>query len=126
MIRIAIIGLVTMLLAIQFKGKNSEYSLYISIAGCILIFYMGLRTLDEIIGTIRTIQSYINVNSAYITILVKMVGIAYIAEFSSNLCKDAGYSAIGSQIELVGKLSILAISMPILQALLDTINEFLK
>ena len=54
-----------------------------------------------------------------------MIGITYIAEFSSGLCKDAGYGSLGSQIEIFGKLSVLAVSMPILLALLDTVQQFL-
>ncbi len=125
MVRIAVIGLATMLLAVQFKNRNTEYGVYIGIAGCLFICFVGLRSLDEIIQTIRTIQGYIQINSAYVSILIKMVGIAYLAEFSANLCKDAGYSAIASQIELVGKLSVLGVSMPVLEALLETIGEFL-
>ena len=58
--------------------------------------------------------------------LLKIVGITYIADFSSNLCKDAGYGAIAGQIEIFGKLSVLAISTPILMALLETVQSFLK
>ena len=53
-----------------------------------------------------------------------MVGIAYISEFSANLCKDAGYGGIASQIEMFGKLSILAMSLPVLTTLLTVIEEF--
>ena len=55
-----------------------------------------------------------------------MIGITYVAEFSSGICKDAGYQTIAVQIEIFGKLMILVLSMPILTALLDTIREFLS
>ena len=58
-------------------------------------------------------------------ILIKMLGIAFTAEFSSNLCRDVGYSSVAAQIELIGKLSILLISAPIVEALLDTIFAFM-
>ncbi len=51
-----------------------------------------------------------------------MTGITYIAEFSSGICKDAGYGALGTQIEIFGKLSILAVSLPVILALLDTLQ----
>ncbi|MDF2951841.1 MAG: putative rane protein [Anaerocolumna sp.] len=125
MIQIALIGIVVVLMGIQFKSTKAEYAIYISIAGCILIFYLGISRLEIIINAIRKIQSYINLNETYITILIKIIGITYIAELSSNICKDCGYSAVANQIELVGKLTILATGMPILLALLDTINNFL-
>lgn len=67
----------------------------------------------------------IRINRIYLTTLLKIAGITYIAEFSSGICKDAGFGSIGSQIEIFGKLSILAVSMPIVLALLETLQSFL-
>ncbi|MDI9509143.1 MAG: stage III sporulation protein AD [Clostridiales bacterium] len=125
MIDVAIIGIISVLLAIVFKKGKEEYSLYISIAACFIILLLGIGKLELILETIGRLQGYININKAYINILIKIIGITYVTEFSAALCKDSGYQAIGDQVELVGKLSILAISMPILLALLDTINNFL-
>ncbi|MGN6715469.1 stage III sporulation protein AD [Anaerocolumna jejuensis DSM 15929] len=125
MVQIALVGISVILLAIIFKNYKSEYSVYISLAGCILIFYLGLSKLELIISTIKKIQAYINLNESYLGILIKIIGITYIAEFSADLCKDFGHTAVANQIELVGKLTILATGMPILLALLDTINKFL-
>jgi stage III sporulation protein AD len=125
MIRIALIGIIAVFLSIQFKNGKSEYGTYISLAACIIIFGLGISKLELIIETIHKIQSYIVISQTYIVILIKIIGITYVAEFASNLCKDAGHAAISNQIELVGKLTILSISMPILMALLETINNFL-
>ncbi len=125
MINVAAIGIVAVLIAIIFKKGKEEYSLYISIAACFIIMLLGIGKLEVILATINHLQGYIKISKAYISILIKIVGITYITEFAASLCKDSGYSAIGEQVELVGKLSILAISMPILLALLDTINNFL-
>jgi stage III sporulation protein AD len=65
------------------------------------------------------------VEGSYLTALVKMIGITYIGQFSSGICKDAGYQATGAQIELFCKLSVMVLGMPVLLALLDTIQEFL-
>ena len=56
---------------------------------------------------------------------MKIIGITYIAEFSADICKDAGYGTLASQIGIFSKLSILAVSMPVLSALLQTIHGFL-
>ena len=61
----------------------------------------------------------------YIQTLLKIIGITYIAEFASDLCKDAGYQTVAGQIQIFGKLSVLTISIPILSALLQTIQTFL-
>ena len=67
----------------------------------------------------------INVDNTYIMTLLKMLGVTYVAEFSSGICKDAGYQTIASQIEIFSKLTILVLSLPILVALLQTIQNFL-
>ncbi len=126
MIKVAVIGVVVVVLAILFKKGREEYSLYISIAACILILIWGFSKLQVVLDAISHLQGYIKMNKAYVGILIKIIGITYVTEISSSLCKDSGYHAIGEQIEIVGKLTILAISMPIMLSILDTINSFLE
>lgn len=126
MIKVAIIGITAVLMAIMFKKGKEEYSLYISIGACILIVITGIGKFDVILDSINRMQNYIRINSTYVEMLVKIIGITYVTEISAALCKDTGYQAVGEQIELVGKLTVLAVSMPILLALLETINNFLK
>ena len=80
----------------------------------------------QILDTVRAIGSQIRVKNIYLGTLLKMVGITYIAEFASGICRDAGFSALGTQVEMFGKLSILAVSAPVLQALLETLQVFLS
>lgn len=124
-LQIAAIGLSVVFLAVMLKSYNGTYSLYIVFAGCILIFYFAMDRLSVVFSAINEIQSYIRINSKYLNSLIKIIGITYIAEFGSAICKDAGYSAIASQIEMFGKLSILALSMPVILALLSTVEGLL-
>ena len=125
-LQIGIIGVAGTLLALQFKSGKSEYGIYISIALSILVFAGILGHLERLIETIRKIGSYINVDSVYISTLLKMLGITYVSEFSSSICKDAGYQTIAGQIEIFGKLAVFVLSMPVLLALLDTVRGFLS
>ena len=74
---------------------------------------------------LAAIQDCLPLKAGYIQTLMKIIGITYIAEFASDLCKDAGYQTIAGQIQIFGKLSVLAVSIPVLTALLDTIQTFL-
>lgn len=74
---------------------------------------------------LAVIQDCLPLKAGYIQTLMKIIGITYIAEFASDLCKDAGYQTIAGQIQIFGKLSVLAVSIPVLTALLDTIQTFL-
>ena len=125
MLKIAILGLTGILTALLIKEVKPQFCVYISMATCFLIFFYALNKLSFMTDTLLTLRDYISLKDSYLTSLMKIVGITYIADFSSNLCKDAGYSAIAGQIEFFGKISILAISTPVILALLDTINEFL-
>lgn len=122
---IGVLGIASALLAVELKGLKGEYGVYLVAAVGLVIFFYGVTKLKTVIETIRQVQAYIRLNRMYLEALLKMIGITYIAEFSSGICKDAGYSSLGSQIEIFGKLSVLAVSMPILLALLDTVQQFL-
>ena len=125
MIKIALLGLIAAMVAIQFKGRRPEYGLYISVSACLIIFALGVTKIKSIMAILEKIEGYISISPAYIALLLKMIGITYIAEFATSLCKDAGHDALSNQISIVGKLTILSMSMPIIVSLLDTISEFL-
>ena len=122
MLKIAIAGIVGVLFAMQLKSVRPEYSSYIGMATCVILFFYGVSKLSLVVDTLQYIQNYIQISDIYIKALLKIIGITYIAEFSSAICRDAGYQAVAGQIELFSKLVILAVSMPVLQALLETIN----
>ena len=126
MLRIGIMGVAGTLLAIQFKSGKSEYGIYITVVLRLIIFFSVLGHIGTIVETMKGIGRFIQMDQAYIGTLIKMLGITYIAEFSSGICKDAGYQTIASQIEIFGKLAVMLLSLPILMTLLNTIREFLS
>lgn len=118
-------GLTAVLLAVQLKSVKSEYGVYLVMAAGVFIFLYGLGKMEVILDTLAQIRDSIQIESIYLDMLLRMIGIAYVAEFASGICRDAGYAALGSQIEIFGKLSILAVSMPVFGALLETVQSFL-
>lgn len=124
-LKIAILGMAGVLLAIPLKREKGEYSLFISMAVCICIFVYILTKVETIVHFMERLQSLIAIDRRYIALVLKMVGIGYVAEFAMNICKDAGYTAIGNQIEIFAKLSILVVSIPVLTVCLETIGSFL-
>ena len=123
---VAAVGIIAVLTAVQFKGRGTEFGIYVILAAGVLIFFYSAGKLRILLETVRQIQSCIQMNQVYLTALLKMSGITYIAELASGLCRDAGYSAMGTQIEMFGKLSILAVSAPIVLALFETLESFLN
>ena len=125
-IRAAMIGIVGVLLILQLKNGRSEYGIYLAIGVSLLLFFGMSGKLKEIVETIHTISEAIHIDDFYIKTLLKMLGVVYVAEFASGICKDAGYQTISGQIEIFAKLTILALSMPVMEALILVINRFLK
>ena len=123
-VKIAIMGIVGALLGIMLKGQKKEYELYVTLGVSLCIFYFIMSKLQLVISVVNRMQDYVNLDTSYIGILIKMIGITYVSEFSASLCKDAGYQAVAGQIEMFGKLSILVISMPVIMVLLETIGDF--
>ena len=125
MVQIGILGIAGAVFAVQLKQNKAEFSVYLCIGISLLIFFSIFHYLEVIIETMREVADSIHLNNTYIATLLKMLGVTYVAEFSSGICKDAGYQTIASQIEIFSKLTILVLSLPILVALLNTIQNFL-
>ena len=125
LIKIAFLGVAGVLLAVQFKGQKPEYGIYIGLAIGIVIFGYALRQVQAVTSQFGRIRSYLGDSESYLTILLKVIGITYICEFSSAVCKDAGYQTVAGQIEVLGKLSVMFAGLPILFAVIEQIKNFL-
>ncbi len=123
--KIALIGIVGVLLAIQFKSQKAEYSLYIGFTVSLIIFAYAVRLLQVILERMEALKIFLEGSSSYLGTLLKVVGITYLCEFSAGICKDAGYSAISGQIEMFGKLTVIFAGMPILFAVIEYIQSFM-
>lgn len=119
MLRTALLGILTIMIAMAMKQGRAEFATFVSFTGSILIAWIAVRLLEGITGSFVRLEKLMSIDMEYITLLLKMMGVTYLSEFSSSLCRDAGYSAVAGQIELVGKLTILTIGMPIILTLLE-------
>ena len=122
-IKLALVGIVGILLAVPLKSYKAEYGIYIGIAVCLVILGYGMQYFAGILSSIEQLRKYLNNNYSYITVLLKAVGATYACEFCAGICKDAGYGGIAGQVEMIGKLYILLIGMPVLVALLESIQS---
>ena len=95
-IQAAVLGITAVALAVQLKPLRQEYSVYLILAAGLVIGFLSISRLELILDTVRAIGSQIRVKNIYLGTLLKMVGITYIAEFASGICRDAGFSALGT------------------------------
>ena len=124
-LKISMLGISAVLMALIVKSSRPEYSYYISIAVCVCIFLFIGTKLELILGYAEKMERMIDLDHSYIAMILKMIGVTYVAEFASNICKDCGYQTIAGQIELFAKLSILVLGMPVILAFMETIGELL-
>ena len=120
-VQAALLGLTAILFAAQLKPLKPEYAVYLVLAASIGIGFLGLAKLGVLLETLREIGNGIRIRHVYLTTLLRMAGIAYIAEFTSGICKDAG-----TQVEMVGKLAILAVSAPVVLSLVESLKVFME
>ena len=96
-IRIGAAGIACVLAAIFMKTAKPEYSVYLTMAAGLFILAFAVGKFSYLYESLKKIQQYVPVDTTYMNILMKMIGITYIAEFSSSVCKDAGYQTIAVQ-----------------------------
>lgn len=125
LVKVAFLGIAGVLLAIQFRGSRAEYASYIGLAVSILIFFFSIRQVEAVTAQFSRIGEYLGGADEYLAILLRVVGITYICEFSSDICRDAGYQSVAGQIEILGKLTVMFAGLPVLFAVIEQIQSFL-
>ena len=124
-VKIIGIALTSIIIIIVIKQYKPEFALYISLIACVLILFLLLDKLSGIISLLSNLANRMNGSSDFLKILIKITGIAFLTEFAVSICKDAGESAIGSKVDLGGKVIIITMSIPIISSMLETILKIL-
>ncbi|MGE6258981.1 stage III sporulation protein AD [Heyndrickxia sporothermodurans] len=121
MLKIVGIALITTFLALIIKEQKPNFAfLLVLFVGCAIFLYL-VDQIYSIIQMVERMAKNANVNTIYISTILKIIGIAYIAEFASHISKDAGQGALAAKVELAGKILILAMAIPILTVLIETV-----
>ena len=107
------------------KSNKPEFAILVSIVTGIIIFSMILSKLVFVVDTINSLSNKVDVNISYFNTILKIIGMAYIVEFASQISRDAGQDSIAMKIELGGKVMIMVLALPILLALMDLIIKIL-
>jgi len=119
------IGLIGVILVISLKAQKPEISLLIALCTGIIIIITISSKLAAVFTLLGKYANMAGLDEIYIPLLIKAVGIAYITEFGSSICKDAGESSVASKIELAGKVIIAVLTVPIITSLIELIISIL-
>lgn len=115
------LGVVATIIAIVLKAHRPEIAIQISLLTGIIILMVILGKIAAVVDLLNSYAQKVNIDLIYFSTLLKIIGIAYIAEFGAEVCRDAGEGAIASKVELAGKVIIILLAVPIITSLLDLI-----
>lgn len=117
--------IIGILLAIKLKGMGSSMWAYLSIALSLFVLFYVVNRLSFVFDFLNDVIADIGLESGYFEILIKIVGISYLCEFTANICRESGFVSVAGQVEIGGKLTMMVLSMPILLAIVETITGVL-
>ncbi|MDD6647206.1 MAG: stage III sporulation protein AD [Firmicutes bacterium] len=124
-LKIAAVALTGVILASVMKTVNKEITIYIILATVIILFLSIIDKLWEAFRFLEGIYDNVTYGRSFFPVIIKVLAVAYITDFIAQLCKDSGENAIGSKVELAGKVLIFYLAMPVLSAILELISSLL-
>ena len=124
-IKIIGIALIALIVIILLKQYRPEFAVYISLLAGALILVLVMDKLTGIVNLLQSLADKTSINGTFLTLLIKITGIAFLSEFAVSICKDSGEGAIASKIEIGSKIIIISMSIPIISSLLEIILKVL-
>lgn len=125
LVQIVGIGIVATVIILVLKSQRPEFAVQISIIAGVIIFMLLAAKFSAVVDVLGSLAERAGIKPVYMTTILKITGIAYIAEFGAEICRDAGESSIASKIELAGKIAIVILAVPIITSLLDLVIKIM-
>lgn len=126
--KIVLIGIIGTFLSMTVRAYKPEFGVLTALSTAFLLLFFTVPAISDVVLGIKNLSESALIDGIYIKSVLKIIGIAYVAEFSAELAKDANELLLSKKLELVGKIGIIAVMMPIIQgllsAILDTLSDF--
>ena len=126
MFQIAAVGLICAVLSLAVRSWRPEFSIYISAASGLVLFAMVYSQLEGIISGVSGLFQKSGSAGVYVPVLLKVIGIAYLTDFSAQVCRDAGENGIASKVEMAGKIFIFYAALPVFTSLIRMLQMLLE
>jgi stage III sporulation protein AD len=124
-VQIVGMGFVVTLLILIIRQQKPELAVQLGITLAAIIFLMVLSKIQVVLNVFQDLADRANISQMYLNTILKIIGIAYITEFGSQVCRDAGEGAVAGKIEFAGKIMIMVMAIPIIALVLDTITRLI-
>ncbi len=126
MIQICVLAIAGLFAALIIKKDKPEFAVFIIM---LVSFFIAIRILTILGNAVEELESWESIlggNIAYISLLLKIIGITYVCDFAANLCKDSGYAALSNHIELFGKVAIMVAGFPVIRIMIDMLEGMMR
>jgi stage III sporulation protein AD len=123
--QIVIVGIIGVSLLIVVRQYRPEIALQLSIAIGIIIFLSVIGKINAIMVVLKDLAEQANINMVYMGTVLKIVGIAYIAEFGAQICRDSGEGTVAAKVEFAAKILVLVLALPIIVSILQTLIKLI-
>ncbi|MFK7697198.1 stage III sporulation protein AD [Paenibacillus sp. HJGM_3] len=124
-IQVVGLGFIVTILALILKEQKPLFAFLLSTVTGIFIFLFLIGKISAVIQVLEQLAAHSNINLVFLKTILKIIGIAYIAEFGSQIVRDAGQESIASKIELAGKVIIMVMAIPIITVIVETVVKLL-
>ena len=115
------LALIVTVISVVLKQIRPEIALQLSILAGAAIFILIMSKIKVIVDLLQTLAEQANISSYYLLIVLKIVGVAYLAEFGAQICRDAGEGALATKIEIAAKVGVIVLSIPIIVAITESL-----
>ncbi|OXM88179.1 stage III sporulation protein AD [Paenibacillus rigui] len=124
-VQIVGLGLIATILVLIVKEQKPMFAFLLTAFTGITIFLFLIGKITSVIHVLEDLALKANINLIFLKTILKIIGIAYIAEFGAQIVRDAGQESIASKIELSGKILIMVMAIPIVSVIIETVVKLL-
>lgn len=124
-IQIVGLGLIVAMMSLLIKEQKPLFSFLLVLFFGALVFLFLIDKITAVIRIIEDLAFRSNINMVFLKTILRIIGIAYIAEFGAQIIRDSGHESIASKIELAGKILILFMAIPIIRVIIETVIQLL-
>lgn len=125
-VKIVGIGLAAGMLISILRQQKPELAMQLSIAAAAMIFLLMVSRIMQVVDVMQTLSVKARVDQAQMGAILKIIGIAYVTDFGSQVLQDAGEKAVASKVEMAGKILIILLALPIILAIMETVLKLLE
>jgi stage III sporulation protein AD len=124
-IQIVGLGLIVTILSLIIKEQKPEIAFLLATFTGIVIFLFLIGKISSVIRILEDLATKTGINMVFLKTILKIIGVAYIAEFGAQIVRDAGQESVASKIELTGKILIMVMAIPIISVIIETVVKLL-